>query len=52
MDIQARLVEKTSKEGNKYICVEIPINSSYTITLFPSKAEVELLKFVLSTKKA
>lgn len=50
MDVKAKIVEKTSKAGNKYICVEIPVSSTYTITLFPSKAEVELLKVFLSQK--
>lgn len=48
MDLKAKLVEKTSKTGNKYIVIEIPISSTYSITFFPSKEQLELIKVYFS----
>lgn len=44
MDVKARLVEKVSKKGNKYICIEVYITSNITKLVFLSDAELELLK--------
>ena len=43
-EIKGILVEKTSKAGNKYICVEFKLTDSYTAVWFPSKSELELIK--------
>jgi len=44
MDVKARLVEKVSKKGNKYICIEVYITPNITKLVFLSDAELELLK--------
>lgn len=42
--IEGLLVEKTSKNGNKYICCEFKLTDDYTAVWFPTKAELELIK--------
>lgn len=43
MDVKATLVEKTSKSGNKYKCVELHLTDTYTKIVFLDNAELELL---------
>ena len=49
MDVKATLVEKTSKSGNLYKCLEIELTPTYKKTVFLDKAELELL--ALNDKK-
>lgn len=49
MNVQAKLVEKTSKNGRQYLCIEIYITDTYTKLVMLDKAELELLK--LTAKK-
>lgn len=44
MNIKAILVEKTAKDGRKYVCVEVYYTPTYKKILFPSVAELELIK--------
>lgn len=43
MDVKATLVEKTSKTGNLYKCIEIQLTPNYTKLVFLTSAELELL---------
>lgn len=51
MNIKAVLVEKVSKTGEKYICVEVYYTATYKKILFPSKAELELIKLANTSTK-
>lgn len=42
--IKCNLVEKVSKSGNNYICLEIFLTETYKKIVFLDKAEIELLK--------
>ena len=48
MPLDAKLVERTSKDGNKYIAVEITIYQDIKKLVFLTQAEKELIK---KTKK-
>lgn len=48
MPIKCNLVERTSKEGNKYVALEIELTPSYKKLVFLTQAEKELI--VLSKK--
>lgn len=52
MNINVKLTEGISKTGNKYLYIEVPVSETYSIKLFPSQAEQELLREILkrSTK--
>lgn len=51
MDLKAKLVEKESKKGNKYLCIEIKISDTYTKTVFLEQAELELIKLYYNSNK-
>lgn len=51
MKINAELVERTSKTGNKYIAIEVSITDSIKKLVFLSPAELELLKLQLQSQK-
>jgi|GEM_PF-1960008 len=42
--IKCNLVEKVSKTGNNYLCLEIYLTNTYKKIVFLDKAEMELLK--------
>lgn len=42
--IKCNLIEKVSKSGNNYICLEIFLTETYKKIVFLDKAEIELLK--------
>lgn len=42
--IKCNLVEKVSKKGNNYLCLEIYLTDTYKKVVFLEQAEVELLK--------
>lgn len=44
MNIECKLVEKTSKNGKPYQCLEIKIAEGYVKTVFLDKAEILLLE--------
>lgn len=48
MNIKAILVEKISKGGKPYICVEVSLTEKVKKLVFLSEAEVELLKLMNS----
>lgn len=42
--VKCNLVEKVSKTGNNYLCLEIYLTDTYKKIVFLDKAEIELLK--------
>lgn len=46
MNLKAVLVEKTSKKGLPYVCIEVSITDKIKKLVFLSQAEVELIKMV------
>lgn len=42
--IKCNLVEKVSKKGNNYLCLEIYLTDTYKKVVFLEQAEIELLK--------
>lgn len=44
MNVKAVLVDRTSKKGNKYTCIEVYITNNIKKLIFLSDAELELLK--------
>ena len=44
MNVKAMVVEKTSKKGNTYICIEVYITDKIKKLVFLTPAELELLK--------
>lgn len=42
--IKCNLVEKVSKKGNNYLCLEIYLTDTYKKIVFIDNAEIELLK--------
>ena len=52
MFVNAELVEKVSKNGNKYICIEVSLTDKVKKVVFLTDAEVELLKLYMSSSKS
>lgn len=50
MNIKAELVERISKNGNKFIAIEVTITDKIKKLVFLSPAELELLKLTLNQK--
>lgn len=50
MNINAQLVEKVSKAGKNYICVDLYLTGTVKKTVFLTDAEVELIKLFYSNK--
>ena len=44
MDVKARLVEKVSKKGNSYVCIEVYVTETIKKMVFLTDAELELLR--------
>lgn len=44
MEIRAEIVEKTSKSGKKYQCLEIYLTDDYKKVVFLDKAELALVE--------
>ena len=44
MDVKARLVEKVSKKGNSYVCIEVYFTETIKKMVFLTDAELELLR--------
>lgn len=44
MKIDAKLVERTSKEGKPYVAIEIELTPSYKKLVFLTPSELELLR--------
>ena len=42
--IECNLVQKVSKKGNNYVCLEIHLTDNYKKIVFLDPAEIELLK--------
>lgn len=50
MVITAELVNKVSKNGKSYVCVELYLTDNVKKTVFLTDAEVELVKMFYSQK--
>lgn len=50
MNVKCQLVEKVSKKGNKYLCLEISLSDTYTKTVFLDNAEIELIKLLANKR--
>lgn len=50
MVVKCQLVEKVSKKGTKYICLEMQLTETYKKIVFLTDAEIELIR-VNSTNK-
>ena len=50
MPIKAMLIERTSKNGNKYVCIEITITDKVKKLVFLNNAELELIKLNANNK--
>ena len=48
MKFNALLVEKTSKKGNTYLCIEVSITDKIKKVVFLDQAEIELIKMLYS----
>ena len=44
MDVKAILVEKVSKKGNSYVCIEVYVTETIKKMVFLTDAELELLR--------
>lgn len=44
MRLDARVVEKTSKKGNTFFCVEVSLTPAIKKLVFLTQAELELIK--------
>lgn len=44
MQVKAILVERTSKKGTKYTCIEVYVTPTIKKLVFLNEAELELLK--------
>ncbi len=50
MKLQCEFVEKKSKKGESYYCLEVVITPTYTKQIFLDQADVELLRAMKSAK--
>lgn len=50
MKVNAVLVEKTSKKGNTYLCIEVNITDKVKKIVFLDQAEIELLHLYYNNK--
>lgn len=46
MNLKCQLLEKTSKTGKKYLCLEVVLTENYKKLIFLDDAELELLRIV------
>lgn len=46
MNVKCQLVEKTSKNGNQYLCLEIQLSDNYKKLVFLNSSEIELLRLL------
>lgn len=51
MNLRGVLVEKVSKAGNTYYCVELYLTETYKKIVFLDEAEIELLRLSHSKEK-
>lgn len=51
MNIKANLVEKVSKKGNSYICIELSLTDTLKKLVFLTDAELELVNLYYSSSK-
>ena len=50
MEFKAKLLEKTSKNGNVYYVLEIKLTDTYSKTVFLDKADLEIIKLTNASK--
>lgn len=51
MPLDCKLVNRTSKEGNPYTCIEINLTENYKKVVFLTNAEKELILLSQHTNK-
>lgn len=50
MNVKATLVEKISKNGKPYVCIEVYVTEKIKKLVFLTEAELELLKLTVNNK--
>lgn len=51
MNLNAKLEERTSKDGKPYFCIVIKITDNVEKIVFLDKAEIELIRLTYSTSQ-
>lgn len=51
MKLNAELVEKVSKNGKSYVCIEISLTSNVKKTVFLEEAELELIRLAYANNQ-
>ncbi len=51
MNINAKLEERTSKDGKPYFCIVVKITDNVEKIVFLDKAEIELIRLTYSTSQ-
>lgn len=51
LPLKAELVQRESKSGNLYMCIEIKLTDSYVKRVFVESSEIELIKLFYSKEK-
>ncbi len=50
MNLKSTLVEKVSKKGMPYVCIEISLTDNIKKYVFLTQAEIELIKLTYNSK--
>lgn len=51
LPLKAELVQRESKSGNLYMCIEIKLTDSYIKRVFVESSEIELIKLYYNKEK-
>lgn len=51
LPLKAHLVQRESKNGNLYTCIEIQLTDSYVKRVFVESSEIELIKLYYGNKE-
>lgn len=51
LPLKAELVQRESKNGNLYTCIEIKLTDSYVKRVFVENSEIELIKLFYGKEK-
>lgn len=51
LPLKAELVQRESKNGNLYTCIEIKLTDSYVKRVFVESSEIELIKLYYGSKE-
>lgn len=50
LPLKAELVQRESKNGNLYTCIEVKLTDSYVKRVFVESSEIELIKLYYGNK--